>query len=301
MIVFVVRVGSGSKLRELAQLGADVAGLLERARARRTRAAISPGSRIPPGQFGVEAAASLPPLADEDDVLIVSEREHEHDVGTARRRSSRRRRAPREAARCRGGARHHGLSTTSLGGEQIPRPRRGHHRTLAGAGRPPSHVLRRPGVTAHDGSRGDSTVRALLRRALRRGARLPPPPARPAGRGCLAGDLPARPARLRPARARARTCAPGCSRSRPGSRSTSCGAKGAARSASTRRRARRPRADAAPPIERARAPTRRRCRRPSGPRSCSATATTFPTPRSAPRSARPRRRPAPQPRPASAD
>ena len=71
----------------------------------------------------------------------------------------------------------------------------GHRATL-------SHALRGPGVTAHDGCRGDSPVRALLRRALRRGARLPPAAARAAGRGRVAGDLPASAPRVRPARAR---------------------------------------------------------------------------------------------------
>src|SRR2546423_15233573 len=53
-----------------------------------------------------------------------------------------------------------------------------------------------------DGTRADPAVRALLPRAPRRGARLPETVARSACRGRVAGDLPARAPRVRPAPAR---------------------------------------------------------------------------------------------------
>ena len=54
-----------------------------------------------------------------------------------------------------------------------------------------------------DGHAADPAVRALLPRASRRGARLSPAAARRTRRGRVAGDVPARAARVRPARARA--------------------------------------------------------------------------------------------------
>ena len=136
-----------------------------------------------------------------------------------------------------------------------------------------------------DGGRGDdSAVRELLRRAPRRGLRLPRAAAR-------AARPPRTRSRRRSSARCARThasstggiCARGSSRSPRASRSTrpsgsaSDGSRHLARSRRPRTRGRRISSWST---------SRRSCRRRSAPPSCSATATTFPTRRSALRSAR---------------
>ena len=124
---------------ELAQLGADVARLLGAAPARPTPTGVSPGVADPAGQLGVEAAASLPPLPDEDDAPVVSEREDEDDVGLL---------GDVVVIDDAAGGKPDGVATEpaprvvddDLGGERVPRPERRHHRKLAGRQR----VVSRP-------------------------------------------------------------------------------------------------------------------------------------------------------------
>ncbi len=115
---------------ELAQLGADVArllGELPRGRLRRRLARVAD----PAGQLGVEAAASLPPLPDEDDAPVVSEREDEDDVGLL---------GDVVVIDDAAGGEPDGVAAESaprviddeLGGERVPGPKRRHHRKLAG-------------------------------------------------------------------------------------------------------------------------------------------------------------------------
>ena len=126
----------------------------------------------------------------------------------------------------------------------------------------------------------DPAVRALLRRAPRRRARLPPPAARAAGRrGRLPGDVPARAARLRPARARRAPARLGAD-DRRAARDRHRAAQqpdGRTRCPSC------PSRTAAPPTpSSSTSPTP--CRPPSAPPSSSATPTTCPTPTSPRRS-----------------
>ena len=81
-----------------------------------------------------------------------------------------------------------------------------------------SQLEPRARFTDDDGGREPSAVRALLRRAPRRGLRVPRAAGSAAsGRGRVPGDVPARAARVRRASSTASTCAPGSSRSPRGS------------------------------------------------------------------------------------
>ena len=129
----------------------------------------------------------------------------------------------------------------------VPAPGRGRRGELRSTRRD-----RRPRISQLDSARtfhlmmagrGDPALRALLRRAPRRGARLPAPPARrsaPRTRGRRRSCARSAPTT---GSSTAGTCARGCSRSRPASRWTSCGAKRRRTSRSTtsrERAARRP-------------------------------------------------------------
>ena len=193
-------------------------------------------------------------------------------------------------------------------GRLLPGRRRGHD--LARLGKPfdgreanpldmadnsGPHISPPISVREDDGSRARSPVRSVLRRASRRGAPRAAPHARSrTGGGRLPGDIPARAACLRTASQRRQPPRLGADDRAPRRRRPAPAARARSRRRPSREPTRAPRTPSS-----ASSPTT--CRERSERPSCSATATTFPTPRSAPRSARARTPPARRPRPVSAD